>query len=148
MLAAVGVIIPILFCLDYLFLLVECGMSLITHCWLVAWENMSEHFVMPPLVSPQNDIWGKGAEIPYWWLITKIHLSSEFQYWWCITNQIWGDTVVQKFHTWWLITNQILGKYNLAQNFNTDDQCITNQIWGNTVAQIFHTDEASLPRPE
>ena len=37
--------------------------------YFIAWVN-SLHFVMPPLVSPQNDIWGMGIEIPYWWRIT------------------------------------------------------------------------------
>ena len=39
------------------------------HRSFVAWEN-SWHFAMPMLVSPQNDAWKMGAEIPYWRLIT------------------------------------------------------------------------------
>ena len=37
------------------------------------WENR-QHFVMPVLVSQQNDIWETSREIPYWW---------------CVTTQIW-----------------------------------------------------------
>ena len=36
-------------------------------------EN-SQHSTMPPLVSPQNDVWEMSTEIPYWW---------------CVTTQIW-----------------------------------------------------------
>ena len=38
-------------------------------CFLIAWEN-SQHFAMPLLVSPQNDVWETSAEIPYWWRTT------------------------------------------------------------------------------
>ena len=30
----------------------------------------SGHFVMPPLVSLEKDIWGRSAEIPHWWHVT------------------------------------------------------------------------------
>ena len=39
----------------------------------LAWEN-SQHFTMPPKVSPGNDVW---------------ETSTEISYWWCITIQIW-----------------------------------------------------------
>ena len=55
-------------------------------------EN-SQHFTMPSLVSPQNDIWETSAEIPYWsavslprsewcfWLVENCFIQSEVQ--WC-----------------------------------------------------------------
>ena len=42
------------------------------------WENR-QHFVMPSLVSQQNDIWETSREIPYWW---------------CVTTQIWGVILI------------------------------------------------------
>ena len=39
----------------------------------LACEN-SQHFTMPPKVSPGNDVW---------------EMSTEISYWWCITTQIW-----------------------------------------------------------
>ena len=35
----------------------------------VAWENRW-HFMMPPTVSPWNEVWETSAEIPYWWCVT------------------------------------------------------------------------------
>ena len=34
---------------------------------ILAWEN-SRHFATP-LLSPRNNAWETGAEIPYWWLV-------------------------------------------------------------------------------
>ena len=49
----------------------------------LAWEN-SWHFVTPPLVSPQNDIWETSTEIPYWWHVTTqiwvVHLIGWRQF--------------------------------------------------------------------
>ena len=38
----------------------------------LTWSNKktTSTFMMPPLVSPWNDIWGTSAEIPYWWRVT------------------------------------------------------------------------------
>ena len=38
----------------------------------LTWSNKktTSTFMMPPLVSPWNDIWGTSAEIPYWWHVT------------------------------------------------------------------------------
>ena len=38
-------------------------------CLFKAWEN-SLHLATRPLVSPRNDAWETGAEIPYWWPVT------------------------------------------------------------------------------
>ena len=35
---------------------------------LLVWEN-SRHLATLPLVSPPNDVWETGAEIPYWWRV-------------------------------------------------------------------------------
>ena len=35
----------------------------------IAWEN-SQHFMMPPTVFQQNDVWETSTEIPYWWRVT------------------------------------------------------------------------------
>ena len=64
----------------------------------IAREN-SWHFAMPPLVSPQNDVWEMGAEIPHWWRITT-------QIWVVTCHQYGISTIVsQKCHfagkPWW-----------------------------------------------
>ena len=35
----------------------------------VAWEN-TQHFAMPPTVSPWNNVWETSPEISYWWRVT------------------------------------------------------------------------------
>ena len=35
----------------------------------LAWEK-SSYLTTPSLVSPGNDVWERGAKIPYWWLVT------------------------------------------------------------------------------
>ena len=43
--------------------------KLLEKAYFTAWEN-SRHFAMPPLVSPQNDVWGTSVQLPYWWRVT------------------------------------------------------------------------------
>ena len=50
-----------------------CSVEMKIFPFCLAWEN-SQHFTMPPKVSPWNDVWETSTEIPYWW---------------CITIQIW-----------------------------------------------------------
>ena len=40
---------------------------------LLFWEN-SWPLLMPPLLSPRNDVWAAIAEIPYWWQIRVVFL--------------------------------------------------------------------------
>ena len=51
----------------------SCSVEMKIFPFCLAWEN-SQHFTMPPKVSPWNDVWETSTEIPYWW---------------CITTQIW-----------------------------------------------------------
>ena len=46
------------------------GIVMRAECFL-PWEN-SLHSATPPLVFPRNDVWGTGAEIPYWRVIIQI----------------------------------------------------------------------------
>ena len=41
----------------------------ISSCW-ATWEDSCQHFVMPPLVSLQNDVWETNTEILCWWCVT------------------------------------------------------------------------------
>ena len=43
------------------------GIVMRAECFL-PWEN-SLHSATPRLVFPRNDVWGTGAEIPYWWRV-------------------------------------------------------------------------------
>ena len=48
---------------------VICCEKSISSCW-ATWEDSCQHFVMPPLVSLQNDVWEMNTEILCWLCVT------------------------------------------------------------------------------
>ena len=56
---------------------------------ILVWENR-QHFVTPPLVSPQIDIWETSTEIPCWWRITRYQIWVVLLIYWlcCATCEI------------------------------------------------------------
>ena len=43
---------------------------------VTAWENR-QHFRTPPLVLPQNDVWGTSVEIPYWRRVNDVSTNQK-----------------------------------------------------------------------
>ena len=64
----------------------SCSVEMKIFPFRLAWEN-SQHFTMPPKVSPWNDVWETSTEIPYWWWITTLDLGSASDFTSSMTNQ-------------------------------------------------------------
>ena len=75
----------------------------------LAWEN-SQHFTMPPKVSPWNDVWETSTEIPYWW---------------CIRTQIWVVLLI--------------GWSKFYQQYDQSEALLRSWLWHVISTELLHS---------